>query len=167
MNEEYIQGFIQKCAEAGVDPAELVKSAGVFGDLLKTLGKGGRRVLGMGEALLPGAMDRAHKAYQSGYQKLLKGMPLSNAYAQVPIPELGDLVRQHSNRTARIQQGLKDVTELRGYLGNPSTVGVGAGLGLGIPAGMGLQQYMEERAKPPSIKQRIADMLRGAGDYLE
>ena len=31
MNEHYVQGFIQKCAEAGVDPAVLVKAA-VRGD---------------------------------------------------------------------------------------------------------------------------------------
>ena len=28
MNKEYVQGFIDRCAEAGVDPEQLVKTAG-------------------------------------------------------------------------------------------------------------------------------------------
>ena len=31
MKEQYVQGFIQKCAEAGVDPEELAKTAQALG----------------------------------------------------------------------------------------------------------------------------------------
>lgn len=39
MNDEYLQGFIQKCAEAGVDPGALLKDAGFASELLERLGK--------------------------------------------------------------------------------------------------------------------------------
>jgi hypothetical protein len=48
MNDNYVQGFIQKCAEAGVDPEELVKRA-ARGDqaygLLKLLGIRGEKAI--------------------------------------------------------------------------------------------------------------------------
>lgn len=39
MSESYRQGFVQKCAEMGVDPEQLAKSAGVSSALLKLLNR--------------------------------------------------------------------------------------------------------------------------------
>jgi len=49
--ENYMRGFIDKCAELGVDPEELVKQAGVGSVLMKALGGVGRFGRGLGTGL--------------------------------------------------------------------------------------------------------------------
>ena len=72
MNEHYVQGFIQKCAEAGVDPAVLVKAV-VRGDFagraIQALSSAGP---GM-ESLMPKVRAEGGAQELARYLKVLLG----------------------------------------------------------------------------------------------
>jgi hypothetical protein len=71
MDEVYVQGFVDKCAAAGVDPEALVKQSGPYGQLigagLKGIGKG---VKTFGKALWGGQARQLAKAQRAGAESL-------------------------------------------------------------------------------------------------
>ena len=77
MNEAYIQGFIQKCAEADVDPEELLKVAARGDQLYKVMQK------------LPAASGVRDIPKKELLSKIQKGVPGNDQ----EIQGLADLLR--------------------------------------------------------------------------
>ena len=110
MNEEYIQGFIQKCAEAGVDPEALVKTAQADPD----------RLLAYLTNLMPGASGLYGASRAPEGEKLL-----------------GALKGQAAGTAGRVAGGIGSVG-LGGLLGALAGAPFGrAGLGAGLGVGAG------------------------------
>lgn len=163
MNEDYLQGFLLKCSEAGVDPEELLKQAGI-GRMLKGLPG---NLYAMMRAAVPGAGRRARSAYEAAIQANLP----SFLSGKIPTPPLRAAQESFENTVRQLARGRRNWGATRSFLTSPQFL-TGAGLGgaavggIGIPAAMEAQQA-QYRSENPTLKDRLRRLLEGAAGRLE
>jgi hypothetical protein len=108
MNEElYEQGFIDKCAEYGVDPVMLLKQAGVFGAVgkgIKAIGRGSKALYKAEKRkVLPPAMAASYLTGVHGKRKEIKGAK-NKARRDILRKELEQSVKHDKDLLRRLKK---------------------------------------------------------------